>query len=286
MPFGLAASNSRNGSLRPMRAKWVTLNAMPGRSCLRLGRAANGAGRRACTKRGAALPEASTGPPVLPAGSPVRLDAGGLARAVAVPGNAPGRIDARHGCWAATAGDANGITSGFLRIVRGFNAAGPDWCIAVRPVPAMNGAHGQPTGPYAFAFVPASAFVQLGRDRWGWIEKHSDLAQGTVEGVHTIHTLRGPAFIEAGLLPGERSNRGACDDPENPVALPSCTTIESIDVTAAPDASRPDAAAYPILLHATGSVFQAGKGSRRIDKHAVAQFDEARFEYVAPGAWP
>jgi len=97
---------------------------------------------------------------------------------------------------------------------------------------------------------------------------------------------RRPGFVEAGLLPGERDNSGACGDPKDFVASPSCTTIESIDVTAAPDASRPDAAAYPILLHATGSVFQAGKGSRRIDKRAVARFDKARFTYVAPGAWP
>jgi hypothetical protein len=262
----------------------------------------------------AAGPEASAGPSMLPPGPPVRLDAAGLARAVSALGSAPGRIDTRRGCWAATARDAAGVTSGCLRIVRGFNAAGPngdqvfllltgkgttdchacagliafavldaagpDWRITVPPVPATNGAYGQPTGPAAFAFV------QLGRDRWGWIEKHSGVGQGVVEGGHTIHMLRGPAFVEVGLLPGERDNSGACGDPGDPITSPSCMTIESIDVTAAPDVSRPDAAAYPILLHATGSVFQAGKGSRRIDKRAVARFDETRFQYVAPLAWP
>ncbi len=261
-----------------------------------------------------ALPGTPAVPPMLPAGPPVRLDAAGLARAAAALGSAPGRIDARHGCWAATARDGNGVTSGCLRIVHGFNAAGPDgdqvlpllsgkgttdchacagliafvvldaagpdWRIAVRPVPAANGAYGQPTGPSAFAFV------QLGRDRWGWIEKHSGVGQGVVEGGHTVHLPRGPVFAEAGLLPGERGNGGTRGDPGDPVTSPSCTTIESIDVTAAPDASRPDSAAYPVLLHATGSVFQAGKGSRHIDKRAVARFDEARFQYVALPAWP
>lgn len=126
--------------------------------------------------------------------------------------------------------------------------------------------------------------MQLGRDRWDWIEKHSGVGQGAVEDGHTFHLLRGPVLAEARLLPEERGNGGACGDPADPVTSPSCATIESIDVTAAPDASRPDAASYPILLHATGSVFQAGKGSRRIDKRAVARFDEARFQYVTPGA--
>ena len=262
----------------------------------------------------ARAPETSAGPPMAPAGPPVRLDAAGLARAVAALGSVPGRIDARHGCWAATARDANGITSGCLRIVRGFDAAGPggdqvflllsgkgttdchacagliafavldaagaDWRITVPPVAATNGAYGQPTVPSAFTFA------QLGRDRWGWIEHRGDLAQGQVDGRHTVHLPRGPAFVAAGLLPGERDNTGACGNPGDPVTSPSCATIESIDVTAMPDASNPDAVAYPILLHATGSVFQAGKGSRRIDKRAVARFDEARFEYVAPLAWP
>ena len=242
----------------------------------------------------ATAPERSAGPPMVPASPPVRLDAAGLARAVAALGSVPGRIDARHGCWAAAARDANGITPGCLRIVRGFHtaglggeqvflllsgkgttdchacagliafavldAAGPDWRITVPPVAATNGAYGQPTEPSGFAFV------QLGRDRWGWIEHRSDLAQGQVDGRHTVHLRRGPAFVEAGLLPGERDNGGACGNPGDSITSPSCTTIESIDVTAVPDASNPDAVAYPILLHATGSVLRAGQGRRRVGK--------------------
>ena len=262
----------------------------------------------------ATAPETSAGPSMAPAGPPVRLDAAGLARAVVALGSVPGRIDARHGCWATAARGANGAASGCLRIVRGFNAAGPngnqvflllsgkgtadchacagliafaildaagpDWRLTVPPVPVDDGVYGQPTEPANFAFV------RLGRDRWGWIENNGDIAQGIVESVHTIHLLRGTAFAKAGLLPGARDNGGACGDPGDPITSPSCATIENIDVAAVPDASNPDAAAYPILLHATGSVFQAGKGKRRIDKRAVARFDEARFEYVAPPAWP
>ena len=261
-----------------------------------------------------AEPEASAGPPILPPGPPVRLDPTGLTRAVSALGSVPGRIDTRRGCWTTTARGGGMVTTGCLRIVRGFNgagpdgnqvflllagkgttdchvcagliafavldAAGPDWRIVVPPVPVADGGYGTPAEPAAFAFV------RLGRDRWGWIEKHSGFGQGVLEGAHTVHMLRGPAFVEAGQLPGERDNSGACGDPANPVASPSCTSIENIDVTAVPDASHPDVTAYPILLHATGSVFQVAKGSRRIDQHAIARFDEARFQYVAPDPWP
>lgn len=135
------------------------------------------------------------------------------------------------------------------------------------------------TAMYGKPDDPATVtFARLGAERWGWIIKRTGFGQGFVEGLHAIYIAHGPAVIEAGALPGDAGNGGAC--PDYGPGLPMCEMQVDLTVTASVDGSNPAAPSYPILLRARGI-----KG-KPVDKRAVARFDEAAFRYVEPVNWP
>lgn len=264
-------------------------------------------------------PSAPPPPPIAaqtpPAATASALDAGALAKAEAALRSSFGRFDPRRRCWAVTARDEGGIAgaSGCLRIVRAFRVPaapgggaqvhvlltgkgdqdchpctglaafavldaasdpGGAWQVVARPVPLANGIYGNPTDARSFTFA------RLGAERWGWIEEVGDIHQGFAGTARLVHLQRGPSVVDAGRLPGDRDNLGACavDGPEKPAG---CEHVEDIKVTATVDRSDPSAVAYPFVLRARGTVDR-----RRIDKQLTVRFDEAQFRYAAPNEWP
>lgn len=240
-------------------------------------------------------------------GKPVPLGAAGRARAEAALGNLPGRWNAARRCWAASVRSPNGAVSACLSVVKGYTVPTPDgaaeihlllqgkgttdchacsglsafavvtatgdaWHAASRPLVEPNGGYGVPTDPKSVTFA------RLGSARWGWIESASSFGQGFLEGAISVHLMRGGIATDAGTLPGGHSNGGACD--EYGAAQPSCAQKIDYTVTATPDVSDPLAAAYPIILHAHGTL------GRALDKQTRVPFDERKSQYVAPAAWP
>ncbi len=231
---------------------------------------------------------------------PVALDAAGRAKAAAALGATPGRLDAARRCWVANVRTAYSNETACIAIVRAYavagqvhlllqgnggatchacaglaafavlDAAGPRWRVIARPTAFRDGDYGKPTDPAKVAFT------RLGANRWGWVEQTAGIGQGYLEGGFTIYLQRGAVVAEVGQLPGDQSNTDACDSFDRS----GCEQKIDYTVTLMPDVSSLDATAYPVLLHAKGTLGAALDSSLRVP------FDETRFRYALPRAWP
>ena len=299
-PVWLATADAANGwATHPEAPAPVNLDAPGGAPALPLAQPA----------ASSVSPVPAVPAPAVPAvtdSRPVPLGAAGRAKAEAALGNLPGRWNPARRCWTASVRSPGMVETACLSIVKGFivpadpgaevhlllegrggtdchacaglaafavvAANGEVWRAVARPLVVGSGSYGQPNDPKQIAFA------RLGAARWGWIENNDGFGQGALEGTVLVHLMRDGVATSVGELPGDQGNTGACDTFGQ--GRPGCERKVDYTVTATPDLSAPDLAAYPIVLHARGTL------GGPLDKQLRVPFDQRTGQYTAPATWP
>jgi hypothetical protein len=216
-----------------------------------------------------------------------------------------GRYNQAGHCWMAAATDADGVTVACMALKR----ADPVQTGSARLLYLMLGGNGRITchacsGVIAFAVFDVTATPrlvahspatkdgsfgasadakavsvrQLGAQSWGWVETYGYTAQGETTQGTLIWLPKGDRVVRAGDLPGSHSNMdGACSLAPPPPGMDCAEIAIALRI----DASNPAAAAYPIVLQATGT-----KNRRKVSTQAISVFDPVAFAYPPPSGLP